>query len=95
MLWRDQIFFRTCAEKMENLKDCSVGKGGTASWWALHARRRRSERGCEGQLREKDCGECTHKRTVSSAEDIKERKLVGDFMAQPRDHEEACKLAVG
>ena len=64
----------------------------------LHARRRRSERECEGQLRGKDCGdlrECTHKRTVSSAEDVKEGKVVGVLMAQARDHEEAGKLIVG
>ena len=68
-----RICFEPVQKKMGNLKDCSVGTGGKASWWVLHARRRRSERECEGQLRGKDCGElweCTHKRNVSSAEDV-------------------------
>ena len=93
-----RICFEPVQKKMGNLKDCSVGTGGKASWWALHARRRRSERGCEGTDKGKrlwELRECTHKRTVSLAEDVKEGKVVDLLMAQARDHEEAGILTVG
>jgi hypothetical protein len=92
VLERSEFVSNLCRKKNGKSQRLLGRHGGKASWWALHARRRRSERRCEGQLRGKDCGdlrECTHKRTVSSAEDVKEGKVVGVLMAQTRDHEEA------